>query len=168
MHRTAIERDAKWRHLAEVTHGQLYVMVLGTRQQSNLMAELSGWIRANRRMKQIREFAQSDGLVVLTSHDKPALIVLDVERSLRLLCGAEQLARLLAANSLAEAARAISGAEAIGVSDDHDWIKRTLEDLEPAEGVRPKIRSFNPITRIYAVSSVRQPKITRRTLDPQL
>jgi PHD/YefM family antitoxin component YafN of YafNO toxin-antitoxin module len=36
--------------------------------------------QANRRMKQIRQFINSDGLVVLTSHDKPTLIVLDVER----------------------------------------------------------------------------------------
>ena len=99
---------------------------------------------ANRRMKQIRQFTHSDGLVVLTSHDKPALIVLDVERGLRLLSGVDQLAQLLVANNLAEAARAISAAEALGLSDDHDWIKRTLVALEPAEDECPKIRSFSP------------------------
>ncbi len=45
---------------------------------------------ANRRMDQIRKFAHSEGL----------------------LSGVEQLARLLMANSLAEAARAISTADA--------------------------------------------------------
>jgi hypothetical protein len=98
--------------------------------------------QANRRMKQIRQFAQSDGLVVLTSHDKPTLIVFDVERCRRLLCGAEQLAQLLMASNQVEAARAISAADAIGLGRDRDWIKRTLEDLEPAEDARPKIRSF--------------------------
>ncbi len=44
--RTATERNAKWSHLAEVTHGQLYVVVVGRRQQSDLMAELSAWIQA--------------------------------------------------------------------------------------------------------------------------
>jgi len=51
MHRTATERDAKWSHLVEVTHGQLYVVVLGSRQQSDLMAELSEWIQATRTTK---------------------------------------------------------------------------------------------------------------------
>ena len=76
--------------------------------------------QANRRMKQIRQFLNSDGLVVLTSHDRPALIVLDIERCLRLLCGAEQLAQLLTAGNLVEAAQAISVAEASGLSDDRD------------------------------------------------
>jgi hypothetical protein len=51
MRRTAAERDAKWSHLAEVTHGQLYVMVLGNRQQSDLMTELSEWIKATHTKK---------------------------------------------------------------------------------------------------------------------
>lgn len=98
--------------------------------------------QANRRMKQIRQFMNNDGLVVLTSHDKPALIILDVERCLRLLCGAEQLAQLLTAGKIIEAVRAISAADASGLSNDHDWLKRTLEELMPAENTRPKIRSF--------------------------
>jgi hypothetical protein len=51
MHRTAAERDAKWSHLAEVTHGQLYVVVFGNRQQSDLMTELSEWIQATNTKK---------------------------------------------------------------------------------------------------------------------
>ncbi len=51
MHRTPAERDAKWNHLAEVTHGQLYVVVLGNRQQSDLMTELSAWIQASQTKK---------------------------------------------------------------------------------------------------------------------
>lgn len=51
MRRTATERDAKWSHLVEVTHGQLYVVVLGNRQQSDLMAELSEWIQATHTKK---------------------------------------------------------------------------------------------------------------------
>jgi hypothetical protein len=51
MRRTATERDAKWSHLTEVTHGQLYVMVLGSRQQSDLIAELSEWIQATHTKK---------------------------------------------------------------------------------------------------------------------
>ena len=51
MHRTPAERDAKWSHLAEVTHGQLYVVVFGNRQQSDLMTELSEWIHATRTKK---------------------------------------------------------------------------------------------------------------------
>jgi hypothetical protein len=88
---------------------------------------------ANRRMKQIREFARSEGLVVLTSHDKPALFVLDVERFLRLLTGVEQLMQLLLANNLVEAARAINAADAIGLSRDHEWTQRVLNDLQQAE-----------------------------------
>ncbi len=98
--------------------------------------------KANRRMKQIREFVNGDGLVVLTSHDRPALIVLDVERCLRLLCGAEHLTQLLTAGNLVEAARAISAADANGSSNDRDWIRRALEDLKPVEDACPKIRSF--------------------------
>jgi hypothetical protein len=51
MRRTATERDAKWSHLAEVTQGQLYVVVFGNRQQSDLMAELSEWIQATHTKK---------------------------------------------------------------------------------------------------------------------
>jgi hypothetical protein len=51
MRRTATERDAKWGHLTEVAHGQLYVMVLGSRQQSDLIAELSEWIQATQTKK---------------------------------------------------------------------------------------------------------------------
>jgi hypothetical protein len=98
--------------------------------------------QANRRMKQIRQFMNSDGLVVLTNHDKPTLIVLDVERCRRLLCGAEQLAQLLMASNLTEAARAITEADAIGLSNDHEWIKRTLHDLRQAEDAGTKVRIF--------------------------
>ena len=98
--------------------------------------------QANRRMKQIRQFMNADGLVVLTNHEKPALIVLDVERCLRLLCGAEQLAQLLTAGNLVEVARAVSAAGASEVVNDRDWISRTLADLKPAENAQPKMRSF--------------------------
>jgi PHD/YefM family antitoxin component YafN of YafNO toxin-antitoxin module len=97
--------------------------------------------QANRRMKQIRQFMNSDGLVVLTSHDKPTLIVLDVERCRRLLHGAEHLSQLLVASNLVEVTRAISAADASGLSDDHDWIKRILEDLKFTENEQPKIRN---------------------------
>ncbi len=98
--------------------------------------------QANRRMKQIRQFMNSDGLVVLTSHDRPALIVLDVERCLRLLCCTEQLAQLLTAGNLVEAARAISAADTSGLSNDRDWVKRTLAGLKPTENAQLKLRSF--------------------------
>jgi hypothetical protein len=87
----------------------------------------------NRRMRQIRQLAHTDGLVVLTSHDKPALIVVEVERGRRLLAGAEHLARLLAANNLVDVARAISAADAVGLSHDGDWIKQALADLSSRE-----------------------------------
>ncbi len=51
MRRTPAERDAKWSHLAEVTHGQLYVVVFGNRQQSDLMTELAAWIQATQMKK---------------------------------------------------------------------------------------------------------------------
>jgi hypothetical protein len=98
--------------------------------------------QANRRMKQIRQFMNSDGLVVLTSHDKPTLIVLDVERCLQLLYGAEQLAQLLMASNVIEAAQAISAAGMIGLSGDRAWIKCALEDLQRNESVSQKIRRF--------------------------
>ncbi len=50
--------------------------------------------------------------------------------------------RLLMANNLAEAARAISAAAAIGLSGDHGWITCTLEDLRHAEDANPKLRTF--------------------------
>lgn len=103
--------------------------------------------QANRRMKQIRQFMNADGLVVLTSHDRPALIVLDVERCLRLLCGVEHLTHLLAANNLVEVARAISAADASRLSNDRDWIKHTLADLKSTGNTQPKIRSFDRTPR---------------------
>jgi hypothetical protein len=102
---------------------------------------------ANRRMKQIREFAHSEGLVVLTSHDKPTLIVLDVERGRRLLCGAEQLLQILAAGNLAEVARAISAADTSELSNDRDWMRRTLEELKSVANRQSKIRSFERTPR---------------------
>jgi hypothetical protein len=51
IHRTAAERDAKWSHLAEVMHGQQYVVVFGNRQQSDLMTELSEWINSTHTKK---------------------------------------------------------------------------------------------------------------------
>ena len=56
--------------------------------------------QVNYHMRQIRRSASSDGLVVLTSHDRPALVILDVGRCLQLLSGTEQLLKLLAANNL--------------------------------------------------------------------
>lgn len=51
MQRTPAEREAKWSHLAEVTHGQLYVVVFGNRQQSDLMTELSEGINSTHTKK---------------------------------------------------------------------------------------------------------------------
>ncbi len=98
--------------------------------------------QANRRMKQIRQFMNNDGLVVLTSHDRPALIVLDVERCLRLLFAAEQLTQLMTAGNLVEAAQAISAANASGLSNDQQWTKHALNDLRQAEDTGIKIRNF--------------------------
>jgi PHD/YefM family antitoxin component YafN of YafNO toxin-antitoxin module len=97
---------------------------------------------ANRRMKQIREFTHREGLVVLTSHDKPALVVVDVDRCLRLLAGMEQLMQLLLAKNLVEAARAINAAEALGLSNDQQWTQRALNDLQQSEDSGTKIRTF--------------------------
>ena len=69
---------------------------------------------AHRRMKQIRAFAHNAGLVVLTGHDNLALIVFDVECGLRLFFGMEQLTQVLMVDNLADAARAIRAADAIG------------------------------------------------------
>lgn len=96
----------------------------------------------NRRMKQIREYALHEGLVVLTSHDKPALIVLGVEHGLRLLSGVKLLTQLLMAHNLTEAARAITAAAAIGLSSDQEWIKCALNELRQAEDAGTKIRSI--------------------------
>jgi hypothetical protein len=97
---------------------------------------------ATRRMKQVRQMAQEDGLVILTSHDKPALIVIEVERGRKLLNGAEQLVQLLAAASILEVAQAISGAAAVELSSDHDWIRRALEELRQLDGPQPKLRAI--------------------------
>jgi hypothetical protein len=43
-HRTAEERRNKWGDLAEVTQGQLYVVVAGSQQQRDLITEVSQWI----------------------------------------------------------------------------------------------------------------------------
>ncbi len=79
---------------------------------------------------------------MLTSHDKPALLVLDVEYGLRILSGMELLTQLLLAHNLTEAARAITADAAIGLSHDHDWIKCTLDDLRQAEDASTKIRTL--------------------------
>jgi hypothetical protein len=94
----------------------------------------------NHRMKQIRRSASHDGLVVLTSHDKPALVILDVGRCLQLLYGTEQLVKLLAANNLVEIVRAVSAADTIGLSRHADWIKQALTELQDADGAHLKIR----------------------------
>jgi hypothetical protein len=96
----------------------------------------------NHRMKQIRQSASNDGLVVLTSHDKPALIILDVRHCQQLLRGAEQLVKLLAANNLVEIVRAVSAADAIGLSRHADWIKQALAELQEADGAHLKIRKI--------------------------
>ena len=70
----------------------------------------------NPRMRQIRQSAASDGLVVPTSHDRPGLVILDVSRCRQLLYGTEQLVKLLAANNLVEIVRAVSAADTIGLS----------------------------------------------------
>ncbi len=92
----------------------------------------------NHRMRQIRQSASSDGLVVLTSHDRPALVVLDVGRCLQLLYGTEQLVKLLAANNLVEIVRAVSAADTIGLSCQSDWIKLALAELQDADGANLK------------------------------
>jgi len=96
----------------------------------------------NHRMRQIRQSASSDGLVVLTSHDKPALVILDVGRCLQLLYGTEQLVKLLAANNLVEIVRAVSAADTIGLSRHADWIKQALTELQDADDAHLKIRKI--------------------------
>jgi hypothetical protein len=93
-------------------------------------------------MRQIRQSAASDGLVVLTSHDKPALVILDVGRCLQLLYGAEQLVKLLAANNLVEIVRAVTAADRIELSCHADWLKRALVELQDADGAYLKIREI--------------------------
>ncbi len=94
----------------------------------------------NHRMRQIRQSAANDGLVILTSHDRPALVILDVRRCVQLLYGAEQLVHLLAANNLVEIVRAVSTADTIGLSRHADWLKQALAELQEADGANLKIR----------------------------
>ena len=96
----------------------------------------------NHRMRQIRQSASSDGLVVLTSHDRPVLVILDVGRCRQLLYGTEQLVKLLAASNLVEIVRAVSAADTIGFSRHADWIKRALAELQDADGATVKIREI--------------------------
>jgi hypothetical protein len=96
----------------------------------------------NHRMRQIRQAASSDGLVVLTSYDRPALVILDVGRCRQLLYGTEQLVKLLAANNLVEIVWAVSAADTIGLSHHADWIKQALTELQDADGVHLKIRKI--------------------------
>ena len=88
---------------------------------------------AARRLKQIRQIVQDQGLVVLTSHEKPVLLVVEVERGRQLLAGAEQLARLVAADNLLNAARAIGAADEWRLGVDVDWIRQALADLQDDE-----------------------------------
>ena len=90
---------------------------------------------AARRLKQIRQIAQDQGLVVLTSHDKPVLIVVEVERGKQLLEGVQQLARLLAADNLLGFARAIGAADEQRLGVNADWIGQALTDLQDDERV---------------------------------
>ncbi len=93
-------------------------------------------------MRQIRQSASSDGFVVLTSHDRPVLVILDVDRCQQLLYGVEQLVKLLAASNLVEIVRAVSAADTIGLSRHADWIKRALAELQDADGAKLKIREI--------------------------
>ncbi len=77
-----------------------------------------------------------------TSHDRPVLVILDVGRCLQLLCGADQLVKLLAANNLVEIVRAVSAADTIGLSRHADWIKQALAELQDADGAKLKIREI--------------------------
>ena len=88
---------------------------------------------AARRLKQIRQIAQDQGLVVLTSHDKPVLMVVEVERGKQLLEDADRLAKLLAADNLLGFARAISAADEQRLGFDADWIGQALADLQDDE-----------------------------------
>lgn len=94
----------------------------------------------NHRMRQIRQSAASEGLVVLTSHDRPVLVVLDVSRCRQLLDGAEQLVKLLAASNLVEIVRAVSAADTLGLSRHADWIKQAIVELQEADDAHLKIR----------------------------
>ncbi len=96
----------------------------------------------NHRMRQIRQSASSDGLVVLTSHDRPVLVILDVGRCRQLLRGTEQLVKLLAASNLVEIVRAVSAADTIGLSHHAEWIKQALTDLQDAGGANLKTRGI--------------------------
>lgn len=96
----------------------------------------------NHRMRQIRQSAASDGLVALTSHDRPVSVILDVGRCRQLLYGTEQLAKLLAASDLLEIVRAVSAADTIGLSHHADLIKQALAELQEADGAKLKIREI--------------------------
>ena len=93
-------------------------------------------------MKQVKQFTYHDGLFVLTSHDRLALVILDVGRCLQLLYGTEQLVKLLAANNLVEIVRAVSAADTIGLGRHADWIKQALTELQEADGPHLKIREI--------------------------
>jgi hypothetical protein len=93
-------------------------------------------------MKQVKQFTYHDGLFVLTSHDRPALVILDVGRCLQLLYGTEQLVKLLAANNLVEIVRAVSAADTIGLSRHADWIEQALTELQDADDTQLKIRKI--------------------------
>jgi hypothetical protein len=97
---------------------------------------------AARRMKQIRQLALDHGLVILTSHDKPALIVMEVERGQRLLNGAEQLLNLLAATSVIEVVQAISRLYAIEFGGDQEWIRQTLAEMNRADPLQTRIQTI--------------------------
>lgn len=88
---------------------------------------------AARRLKQIRQIAQDQGLVVLTSHDRPVLIVVEVERGKQLLEGANQLAKLLVADNLLGFVRAIGAADERRLGIDVNWIGQALADLQDDE-----------------------------------
>ena len=88
---------------------------------------------AARCLKQIRQTARDEGMVVLTSHDKPVLIVIEVERGKRLLAGAEQLTQLLTANNLLAFVRAIGAADERRLGIDVNWIGQALADLQDDE-----------------------------------
>ncbi len=90
---------------------------------------------AARRLKQIRQTARDEGLVVLTSHDKPVLIVIEVERGKQLLEDTDRLSKLLAADSLLGFVRAIGAADKRRFGANGDWIGQALADLQDDERV---------------------------------
>ena len=88
---------------------------------------------AARRLRQIRQIAQDQGVVVLTSHDKPVSMVIEIERGKRLLAGADQLAKLLTADNLLGFVRAIGATDERRLGFDADWIGQALVDLQDDE-----------------------------------